>query len=64
MTDPIFRETEPNMPHTRWWSGYGWAEFGFGVGALLAFVGAALVFLPAALFAAGALLMVVAWRNA
>jgi hypothetical protein len=63
----MFRETEPNMPHERSprpWDGFDRKDLSFALGAALAFVGVALVFVPVALFAAGALLMVVAWRSA
>ena len=63
----MFRETDPNMPHDRTprpWDGVDRKDVGFILGAVLAFVGVALVFVPAALFAAGALLMAVAWRTA
>jgi hypothetical protein len=60
----MFRETDPNMPHDRPWDGFDRKDFGFALGAVLAFVGVALVFVPAALLAVGALLMVVTWRTA
>jgi hypothetical protein len=61
----IFRETEPNMPHSKWrLTGIGLPEIAFVLGAAAATVGVALVFVPAALLAVGVLLMFVAWRAA
>ncbi len=66
MTDPIFRETEPNLPATRVrpFAGIGAPEVGFVLGFVAAVAGIALVSIAAALIVAGALVMLVTWRAA
>lgn len=62
MTDPIFRETEPNLPATRVRS-IGAPEVAFALGFVAAIAGIALVSIAAALIVAGVLAMVAAWRS-
>lgn len=62
MTDPIFRETEPNLPAEH--AGIGVPEVGFALGFVAAVAGVALVSIPMALFVAGAVVMAATWRAA
>lgn len=64
MTDPIFRETEPNLPPARRSSGIGAPEVGFALGFVAAVAGIAIVSIAAALIVAGALVMAATWRGA